>query len=170
MAEIPRDVDAVDWDAWQPAEQAVLCFIRGPGRILLIHKKTGLGHGKVNGPGGRIERGELPAQAAVRETREETGVTPAELSEVATLSFLFTDGYSLRCVVFFASAWTGELAETREAAPFWCAEQAVPYDRMWEDDALWLPLALRGAYVVGHFVFESDRMLSHRVVSRDEKA
>jgi 8-oxo-dGTP diphosphatase len=77
--------------------------------------------------------------------------------------FVFTDGYSLSCDVFVARKWAGHLSETREARPFWCPLEAIPYRKMWEDDALWLPRALAGERVVGRFVFEGDRMLSHGV-------
>ena len=137
----------------------MLCFVRHGSQVLLIHKKTGLGSGKVNGPGGRIEPGETAPAAAVRETREETGITPAGLTEAAELSFVFTDGYTLHCVAFIADSWTGELTETREALPFWCETHAIPYDRMWADDVLWLPRALRGERLAGRFVFEGDAML-----------
>ncbi len=163
MAESPRSVDEVDWEGWQPGERAVLCFVVEPGRILLIHKKTGLGQGKVNGPGGRIEPGESPLQAAVRETEEETGIRPAGLRAAAELSFVFTDGYSLHCTAFLAERWSGELVETREALPFWCLVDAIPYERMWADDVLWLPRALSGERLAGRFVFEDDTMLSHRL-------
>lgn len=159
MAAVPRSVGEVDWSAFVPGERAVLCFVLDGRRVLLIHKKTGLGAGKINGPGGRIEPGETARDAAVRETREETGLTPAGLSEAAELSFLFTDGYSLHCVAFLAAAWTGELTETREALPFWCETDDIPYDRMWADDVLWLPRALGGERLAGRFVFDGDAML-----------
>jgi 8-oxo-dGTP diphosphatase len=165
MPRPPRTIEEVDWESWSPTERAVLCFVLWDGQALLIHKKTGLGSGKVNGPGGRIEPGELPAEAAIRETVEETGIRPADLREAASLSFVFTDGYSLSCEVFFAASWNGTLVETREAAPFWCRIDAIPYDRMWADDALWLPRALRGERVAGRFVFDGDAMLSHHITS-----
>jgi 8-oxo-dGTP diphosphatase len=163
MSSAPRSVDDVDWGAWKPSERAVLCFVLDPDRILLIHKKTGLGRGKVNGPGGRIEPGESPAEAAVRETVEETGIVPGSLREAAELSFVFTDGYSLHCTAFVASKWSGEPVRTREADPFWCPLDAIPYDRMWADDVLWLPRALAGERIAGRFVFDDDAMLSHRL-------
>jgi 8-oxo-dGTP pyrophosphatase MutT (NUDIX family) len=71
----------VNWAAWQARDRAVLCFVRREGRLLLIRKKRGLGAGKFNGPGGRIEPGETPEAAAVRETQEELGVTPTALAK-----------------------------------------------------------------------------------------
>lgn len=151
----------VDWNKWVPVDRAVLTFIRrADGGILLIIKKRGLGAGKINAPGGRIEPGESPEQAARRETTEETGLTPSGLKQVGLLDFVFVDGYSLACTVFTASSYTGCLIETEEAVPFWCRETAIPYDRMWSDDQIWLPKMLAGEPFAYRFIFDGDRMLS----------
>lgn len=49
---------------------------------------TRLKGGSVGGPGGHIEAGETPEDAAIRETREEFGITPKDLMPVAFLSDL----------------------------------------------------------------------------------
>ena len=49
---------------------------------------TRLKGGSVGGPGGHIEAGEAPEDAAIRETREEFGITPKDLMPVAFLSDL----------------------------------------------------------------------------------
>ena len=153
----------IDWASWQPRERAVLTFVRDAGRLLLITKKRGLGAGKVNAPGGRIEPGETALEAAVRETEEEVGVTPLGLLEAGTLAFAFGDGYSLHCTVFAAAACRGTPVETDEAAPFWCPETDVPYGRMWMDDRLWFPLFLAGRRFDAWFVFEGDLALWHQL-------
>ena len=61
----------VDWENWEPRDRATLLFVMDAGRLLLIRKKRGLGAGKITGPGGHIEPGESPAEAAVRELEEE---------------------------------------------------------------------------------------------------
>jgi len=156
-----------DWTGWEPRERAVLLFVRDAGRLLLIHKKRGLGTGKVNGPGGRLEAGETWAQAAVRETREETGLTPGGLTEAASLRFQFTDGYRLEGRVFLADRWTGRLQACDEADPFWHPADRLPWRTMWTDDALWLPPVLAGRRVDARFPFDGDAMVEAEVrVSR----
>ena len=144
-------------------EEAVLCFIRNEGKVLLIHKKTGLGKGKINAPGGRIEPGETAAQAAVRECTEEVGLTPKAVVPAGTLHFYFRDGYSLKGFVFTAAEFEGDLTETEEAAPFWCAETEIPFDRMWEDDIHWVPKLLKGESFDGYFLLEKDTLLDYRL-------
>lgn len=160
-----RTVEEIDWRTWVPTERGSLCYICQDSRVLLIHKKTGLGAGKINAPGGRIEPDETPLHAAIRETQEEVGVTPSGLQKRGELFFEFTNGYNLHCTVFFASGFSGEPVETSEAKPFWCAVSALPYERMWEDDRHWMPPAFAGTRFAGYFVFDEDRMLSKRVVA-----
>jgi 8-oxo-dGTP diphosphatase len=153
----------VDWTRWTPRERANLCFIQKNGRVLLIRKKRGLGAGKINGPGGKIEPGETALESAIRETREEIGVTPLEIEERGILHFQFVDGYSLVCTVFVANDFDGEPVETEEATPIWFSCDALPLAEMWEDDQHWLPQTLSGSCFDAWFVFDGDRMLNRRI-------
>ncbi len=153
----------IDWATWQPRERATLLFVIREGEILLIRKKRGLGAGKINGPGGRLEPGETPAQAAVRETREELCIAAAAPSLRGELHFQFVDGYSLLCSVFTSGEFTGTPTETDEATPLWTPLDAIPYHDMWEDDARWLPGMIEGRTFRGYFVFDGDKMLSHTI-------
>jgi 8-oxo-dGTP diphosphatase len=153
----------MDWTNWTPQERANLCFIARDGEVLLIRKKRGLGAGKINGPGGRIEPGETALEAVVRETQEEVCVTPTGVEERGELYFEFVDGYRLQCTVFLATGCEGEPAETDEADPFWVRLDAIPYDEMWADDRHWLPLLLEGKRFEGRFVFDGEAMLEREV-------
>ena len=153
----------MDWQNWQPQQLANLCFIVKDGRVLLIRKKRGLGAGKINGPGGKLEPGETALAAAIREVQEEIGVTPLAIEDRGVLHFQFADGYSLECAVFLAIDLDGEPVETIEAAPFWVKVEAVPYDEMWADDRHWLPEVLAGKSFRGWFEFDGDTMLSRRL-------
>jgi len=159
-----------DWSSWQPRERANLCFVVRGDEVLLIHKKRGLGAGKINGPGGRLEPGETAAEAAVREVQEELGVTPRHPQQRGELHFQFADGYALHCTVFVADGCDGEPFETDEAIPLWVRHDEIPFDRMWADDAHWLPGVLEGRSFKGFFEFDNDRMLAHRVEWLEEAA
>lgn len=161
---VPTRVDALDWDQWTPTEDATLLFVIQNRSILLIHKLRGLGKGKINGPGGRVEAGETAQECAVRETQEEIGVTPTGVTYAGRLHFQFVDGYGLRGDVFRADGFEGTLNETDEAIPEWFPVDAIPYERMWADDPIWLPHLLSRCRFTGYFIFDQDTMLDHRVV------
>ncbi len=158
-----QSIDAIDWAGWQPQQRATLLFIIQQDRILLIDKKRGLGAGNINGPGGRLEPGETPIQAAIREVEEELCITPLDVREAGELSFQFTDGLSIHCTVFTAPRFTGTPTETEEATPHWFPIEAIPYDRMWADDRIWLPRLLADHPFRGYFVFDGPQMLDHRI-------
>lgn len=73
------NTDAADTD------RGVGVLVVQDGRFLCGTRLKG---GSVGGPGGHIEAGESPEDAAIRETREEFGITPKDLMPVAFLSDL----------------------------------------------------------------------------------
>ena len=156
-----RRVREIDWTCWRAVDPATLVFVVKDRRILLIRKKRGLGAGKINGPGGRLEAGESFDACAVREVREELGVTPLHLEKLGQHGFQFVDGYSTFVHVYRAADLAGTPVETDEAEPFWFDVDAIPFDEMWEDDRHWLPLVIGGRRFAGRWVFDGDRMLDH---------
>jgi len=154
-----RQVSEIDWATWSPTDRATLLFVIQGDRILLIRKKRGLGAGKINGPGGRLDPGETAAEAAVRELEEELRIRTADPIWCGEHSFQFTDGYALHVEVFKTDRYEGEPSETDEAIPLWFDTSAIPYDEMWEDDRHWFPHLLAGRPFVGRYIFDGDRML-----------
>lgn len=147
-----------------PLTSTCLCLltrVSGDGRqVLLGHKKTGLGTGKIVGLGGHVEPGESPAQAAAREAKEEAGVSvsPRDLIEAAHLTFLFPvrPQWDMTVDVFTSADWTGEATETAEITPEWFPVTALPLDRMWQDAKHWLPRVLAGERVRATFSYAAD--------------
>jgi 8-oxo-dGTP diphosphatase len=162
-----RRVGDIDWSRWRAVDTATLVFVRQGDELLLIDKKRGLGKGKVNAPGGKVDPGESVQQCAVRECREELGIEVAGIECLGEHRFQFVDGYSIHCFVFHTGTYSGEARETAEAAPRWTPIDAIPYHLMWEDDALWLPLLLRGQAFQGNWIFDDDRMVDHELILRD---
>lgn len=158
-----RTLGDIDWDSWEAKDPATLVYVVRNDSVLLIRKKRGLGAGKINAPGGRLEPGESLHDCAVREMREELRVTPTGLVFVGDNKFQFVDGYSLHAHVFLASGIVGTPQETDEAIPHWFDVDDVPYDEMWEDDRLWVPHVFSATRFTARYVFDGDRMLDYEL-------
>ena len=106
----------------------------GVDRVLVGEKRRGLGSGKVVAPGGKLEPGESPRQAVVREVREETGIElPAvSLVQVAVIEYSFPTKpeWDQRSFVFRATGIDAEPSDSTELAARWCPVDEVPYERM----------------------------------------
>ena len=87
------------------------------GRLLLVRRGHAPSIGLWSVPGGRVEPGETPAQAAVREVREETGLhirVGRLLASVRVGDYLVHD--------FAAEVFGGELAAGDDASDVrWCS-------------------------------------------------
>jgi 8-oxo-dGTP diphosphatase len=145
------------------AQQVTLCFIECAGRVLLMRKLRGIGAGKINGPGGKVEPGETPLAAAIRETQEEIGVTPCAPELRGELYFYFRGGPTFHCLVFLSHDFSGVPVRTAEAEPLWFASDALPYGEMWGDDRHWLPLLLAGERFNGWVEVDGETVVAHHI-------
>jgi len=136
-----------------------LCFIINGDRVLLGKKKRGFGVGRFNGFGGKVETGETIEQAAVREMREEAGVSleTTDLISHGSIQFHFDDNPDtiLHVHIFRAETWFGEPKESEEMAPQWFSANELPFTEMWISDTHWLPQILSGKKVSGTCHFTS---------------
>jgi 8-oxo-dGTP diphosphatase len=148
-----------------PLTSTCLCLLTrtsgdGTREVLLGHKKTGLGTGKIVGLGGHVEPGESPAEAAAREAKEESGidVTPGSLALAARLTFLFPahPPWDMDTEIFTTKDWAGEPAETEEIRPQWFPVDALPFAQMWDDAPRWLPRVLAGERLRATFSYAAD--------------
>lgn len=139
-------------------KQTNICFLIKDGKVLLGMKKRGFGAGKWNGFGGKVEEGEDPKGAIIRELKEEAGVdvAPEDLRDAGILTFTFKDNsdWDNSCQVFTAEAWTGDPSESEEMRPMWYSVGALPFESMWVDDPHWVPLVLQGKRINGRFLFD----------------
>ena len=136
--------EAVPAGAFRPV---VLCFLfrhaAGRREVLLGLKKTGFGTGRIVALGGKLEPGETPAQAAVREVGEESGLLVTEddldfLGEV-TWDFPANPGWNMRAWIYAADRFTGTAGPSEEITPRWYPASDPPWAGMWEDAGHWLP-------------------------------
>ena len=92
-----------------------LMILKKDGKILLGLKKRGFGLGKLNGVGGKLEKGETVDECVVRETFEEIGVRVTGMEHMADIVFddLYYKGVPERNVmhVYVGTKWTGKPVE-----------------------------------------------------------
>ncbi|MBI4779409.1 8-oxo-dGTP diphosphatase [Candidatus Falkowbacteria bacterium] len=131
-----------------------LCYIiNANGEALLQYKRRGFGAGKWNGPGGKIEPGETIERAAVREVKEETGLSVRNLKKMAELEFIFIDKdeWNQAVYVYLTKDYSGEITASEEGELKWFKLDEIPYDKMWVDDPYWLPDILAGKFMKMRF-------------------
>ena len=139
-----------------------IVIIRKGDKILLGKKKRGFALGKYIGIGGKQENGEPIDTTMVRETREEICITPTAYSQVGLITF---DTYykgrheNLILNIYLCTDYTGTPTETDEILPEWFDADNIPYDKMLEDDILWMEKVLRGELVAGHVRFSPELVM-----------
>ena len=147
-------------------KQATLCLLIKDDRILLAMKKRGFGMGKWNGVGGKVKEGEEIVNAMIRETKEEIGIDVVNPEKFGIFHFVFPykPEWDQDVHLFVAKEWRGEPVESEEMMPKWFSVNEIPYDKMWDDDKIWLPHILNGEKIEADFVFgEGEKIIEHKI-------
>lgn len=106
--------------------KAAACVVLRDGKVLLGRHTYGVGKGLLILPGGYLNHGETPEQAAVREVWEETGVR-VETEELVGIRFNAQDWY----VIFLARyrEGTARAGDEENSEIVWLdAEEALEQD------------------------------------------
>lgn len=148
----------VDWENWNAEMPATLMFLVKGEEVLLIEKQRGIGAGKINGPGGKIDPGETPEQCVIREVKEELCIDVVDPIKMGELFFDMDSMPNIHCHVFTSSAYEGVPTATEEAIPLWSKVSEIPFHKMWEDDQYWLPDMIRGRKFIAKFIFEGEKI------------
>ncbi|MEM7333009.1 MAG: 8-oxo-dGTP diphosphatase [Chloroflexota bacterium] len=150
--------------------QATEVFLLKENHILLGHKKTGMGTGKILGIGGHVEAGERLTETAVREVKEEVFITlkEAALQPIAIFEYIYPAKPKWNAQVHFFTVrqWEGTPQESSEIKPEFFPLNNIPYDQMWQDSKLWLADALKGKRLKGKVTFGNDNetVVEHSIV------
>ena len=110
-------------DNWN---HSVGCLVTRGDEVLLVRHTYGRAKDKLLIPGGYLNVGEMPEQAAVREVREETGVT-ARVSSLLSIRFSPADWYAIFHLEYEAGTPRSDGNENSEAF-FMKREEALSRD------------------------------------------
>lgn len=106
--------------------KVVACtLIQDQGRVLLVKRAEGKYQGLWNLPGGFVDRGEPPEEAACRECLEETGL----VVEVGSLMGIFSERGQVEIVLTYeAHVLSGRLEAGEEASDIgWFGQNDIPW-------------------------------------------
>ena len=125
-------------------KKAVLGIIMRDWKLLLAMKKRGFGVGKYNWPWWKIEKWETSEQAMIREAKEEIWIDILKQRRLWKLYFYFEwkSDWDFEVDLFLIEDFRWVPIETEEMKPEWFDIDKIPYDKMWEDDKIWLPKVL----------------------------
>jgi len=158
-------------ETYENLRNVTLCYLldKKTGKVLIAMKKRGFGAGKLNGVGGKVEKGESIEDALIRETKEEINVDIKEFEKVAVINFYFKNNpidkdFNQKAHVFIAYKWEGEPTESEEMAPQWINVDALPLEKMWSDDRYWLPDILSGKKLIAWFLFDDENNIAEKEI------
>ena len=106
------------------------------GRLLICRRRPDQPHpGKWEFPGGKLEPGETPPLALVRELREELGIEAAPPQELTRYEFTYPGKKPIMLVFLKVSTWTGEIENRIFESIIWESPDRLPGYDFLEGDA-----------------------------------
>lgn len=120
-----------------------LCHLEKDGCYLMLHrikKEHDENHDKCVGPGGKFEAGESPEECALREVREETGLTMTGYEYRGIVTFVSDEWGTEYMHLFWSNQFTGTLKECDEGTLEWIDKKDLLTKNIWEGDKIFLRL------------------------------
>ncbi|MFJ7173634.1 8-oxo-dGTP diphosphatase MutT [Citrobacter freundii] len=106
--------------------QIAVGIIRNQHNEIFITQRAANAHmaNKLEFPGGKIEAGETPEQALIRELQEEVGITPTQSSLFEKLEYQFPDRH-ITLWFWLVESWEGEPWGKEGQPAQWIAQDAL---------------------------------------------
>ena len=120
-----------------------LCYLLRGDEVLMMHrtrKKNDMNHDKWIAVGGRFETGESPEECALREVKEETGLTMVDPQYRGIVTFVNDLYETERMHLFTTETFTGEMTDCDEGELVWVKKEELDRLPQWEGDRIFLRL------------------------------
>ncbi len=123
---------------------STLIYIRKNGKTLMLRrdKKDKIKHNyRYNGVGGKLEKAETPERCAIREIKEETGLTANKLNYRGHITFPnFTKDVDWLVFVYECFDFTGDIIESEEGSLHWIDDENILSLNIYEGDFAFLEI------------------------------
>ena len=120
-----------------------LVHLERDGKYLMLHrvrKEHDENHDKWVGIGGKFEPGESPEDCALREVREETGLTMSSWSYRGIVTFVSDEWGTEYMHLFHSADFEGTVKDCDEGVLEWVDKRALYDLPIWEGDKIFLRL------------------------------
>ena len=148
---------------------ATLCYVinKKNNSTLMIHrvkKENDYHHGKWNGLGGKFEPGESPEECAIREIKEESGLTVKDIVMKGLITFPMFDGKEDWYVFLFVTDnFEGELIDSNEGNLAWIPNEKLTEINLWDGDKIFIPWLSQDKFFSAKFNYKDGRFIDYKV-------
>ena len=128
--------------------QTTLCYHEKDGAYLMLHrvkKKNDVNHDKWVGVGGKFEPGEDALTCALREVREETGLTMHTPVYRGIVDFYCDPWPAERMHLYTCTDFSGVMTDCDEGCLEWVDKNAVQDLPIWQGDKIFFKLLAEDA-------------------------
>ena len=153
---------------------ATLCYITDEYKTLMLYrnkKKNDYHEGKWNGLGGKFEPGESPEECAIREIKEESGLTVKNPEMNGFITYPLFDGKDDWYVFLFTfREFEGDLIDSPEGKLDWIPNEKIKELNLWDGDSIFLKWILQKKFFSAKFNYKDGEFIDYEVnFHADEK-
>ncbi len=149
---------------------ATLVYLIKNKKTLMLYRNKSVDDahfGRWVAPGGKLKQNESPADCAVREIYEETGLKISSLKIAGILTFPnignspFGDLWYIW--VFKSSEFSGELIDSPEGELKWIKISELDKLNLWDGDRVFTPLVFQKKIFSAELIYENNEFKSHKI-------